>query len=397
MKSCYFIANILRCSIRKKSSERGFFVKILILSCNTGEGHNAAGHAVEEAALARGHEVNFVDAMQLGKRHTSRLISGLYIGIVKHLPWFFGFIYKLGMLISNRHFKSPVYWANAKLAKPLASLIEEGNYDIVVMPHLYPAETITYMKKHNMLPVKAVAIGTDYTCIPFWEETNCDYYVIPHEDLVDEYIKRGVPKEKLLPYGIPVRHAFAKHTPKDIARRKCHLDADAPTFLIMSGSMGFGKLAVFAAELALRCRNGEHIVIICGNNAKIERILRKEFHFNKRVHIIGYTNHVSLFMDACDVIYTKPGGLTSTESLVKNIPIVHTAPIPGCETANLHFFGARHLSVSSKHLAKQVQLGKALIENDSLREQMSEAQRRERKPEAAMQIVSLLERLVSHE
>lgn len=170
-----------------------------------------------------------------------------------------------------------------------------------------------------------------------------------------------------------------------------------PMFLVMSGSMGFGKLAVFAAELALRCRNGEHIVIICGNNAKIERILRKEFHFNKRVHIIGYTNHVSLFMDACDVIYTKPGGLTSTESLVKNIPIVHTAPIPGCETANLHFFGARHLSVSSKHLAKQVQLGKALIENDSLREQMSEAQRRERKPEAAMQIVSLLERLVSHE
>lgn len=80
---------------------------------------------------------------------------------------------------------------------------------------------------------------------------------------------------------------------------------------------GIWKTGCFAAELALRCRNGEHIVIICGNNAKIERILRKEFHFNKRVHIIGYTNHVSLFMDACDVIYTKPGGLTSTESLVK--------------------------------------------------------------------------------
>ena len=32
-----------------------------------------------------------------------------------------------------------------------------------------------------------------------------------------------------------------------------------------------------------------------------------------------------------DRIYTKPGGLTSTEALVKNIPIVHTAPIPGCE------------------------------------------------------------------
>ena len=100
-------------------------------------------------------------------------------------------------------------------------------------------------------------------------------------------------------------------------------------------------------------------------------------------------------MDACDVIYTKPGGLTSTESLVKNIPIVHTAPIPGCETANLRFFGARHLSVSSKHLSKQVQLGKALIHNDALRDQMLSAQRRERKPDAAMQIVKLLEDLTA--
>ncbi len=80
MKSCYFIANILRCSIRKKSSER-IFVKILILSCNTGEGHNAAGHAVEEAALARGHEVNFVDAMQLGKDILHALSADFILGL----------------------------------------------------------------------------------------------------------------------------------------------------------------------------------------------------------------------------------------------------------------------------------------------------------------------------
>ena len=171
MKSCYFIANILRCSIRKKSSERGFFVKILILSCNTGEGHNAAGHAVEEAALARGHEVNFVDAMQLGKRHTSRLISGLYIGIVKHLPWFFGFIYKLGMLISNRHFKSPVYWANAKLAKPLASLIVRtqpladknrplrGNGRTPSQAHCSPARLQDHLRHRAACPVPSFGLS----------------------------------------------------------------------------------------------------------------------------------------------------------------------------------------------------------------------------------------------
>ena len=141
----------------------------------------------------------------------------------------------------------------------------------------------------------------------------------------------------------------------------------------------------------------EHLILICGSNQKLEQRMRARFGRDARVTILGSVSNMPVYLHACDIIYTKPGGLTSTESLVKNIPIVHTAPIPGCETANLHFFGARHLSVSSKHLAKQVQLGKALIENDSLREQMSEAQRRERKPEAAMQIVSLLERLVSHE
>ena len=161
----------------------------------------------------------------------------------------------------------------------------------------------------------------------------------------------------------------------------------------MSGSMGFGKLAVFAAELAIRCHNNEHIVIICGNNTKIKRILQNEFKFNKCVHVIGYTNQVSLFMDACDVIYTKPGGLTSTEALVKNIPIVHTAPIPGCEAANVAFFKKRHLSVSSKRLSKQIELGKIMIENKELNAEMIRAQRRERKPYAAIQIVGLLEEL----
>lgn len=368
-------------------------MKILILSCNTGEGHNSAGKAVKEAAELKGHTVEMMDMFLLSGKNTSHAVADAYVGIVKHIPFFFGFIYKLGMLISSSKRKSPVYYANALLGRKLAKYIDDNNFDAVVTPHLYPAETLTYMKKKGLLRVPAIAIGTDYTCIPFWEETNLDYYVIPHKSLIPEYVKRGVPAEKLLPYGIPVSQAFCKESSKEYARKKLRLPLNVPMFLVMSGSMGFGKLAVFAAELALRCHNGEHIVIICGNNTRIKRILRKEFRFNKRVHIIGYTNHVSLFMDACDVIYTKPGGLTSTESLVKNIPIVHTSPIPGCESANLEFFGARHLSVSSRRLSKQIELGKKLIENDSLRNQILEAQRIERKPAAAMQIVELLERL----
>lgn len=182
------------------------------------------------------------------------------------------------MLITSSRRKSPVYFANALLGKKFSLNILTGHdFDIVLTPHLYPAETMTYMKKKNLLHIPAVAVGTDYTCIPFWEETNLDYYVIPHEDLIPEYVKRGVPEEKLLPYGIPVRQDFCRNLSKEAARKKLHLPMDVPMFLVMSGSMGFGKLAVFAAELALRCRNGEHIVIICGIMQKIVGLCGKNF------------------------------------------------------------------------------------------------------------------------
>ena len=369
-------------------------MKILILSCDTGEGHNSAGKAVKEAAELQGHTVDMIDMFLLSGKKVSHAVSGAYVGIVKHVPFFFGFIYKLGMLISSNKRKSPVYYANALLGKKLAQYIEDNNYDAVVTPHLYPAETMTYMKKKNLLHIPAVAVGTDYTCIPFWEETNLDYYVIPHKDLIPEYVKRGVPEEKLLPYGIPVRQEFCHNTSRDIARKKLSLPLNVPIYLVMSGSMGFGKLAIFAARLAHRCKNDEHIVIICGNNTKIKKVLRKEFKFNKNVHIIGYTNQVSLFMDACNVIYTKPGGLTSTESLVKCIPTIHTAPIPGCETANLKFFNSRYLSLSSKHLSRQIELGQLLIRDKNVRQQMRSAQESQRRPDAAMQVIKLLEGLI---
>ena len=234
-------------------------LKILILSCDTGEGHNSAGKAIKEAAEHKGHSVTMIDMFLLSGKGTSHAVSGAYIGIVKHIPFFFGLLYKVGMLISSDKRKSPVYFANALLCKKLSAYIESNGFDAVVTPHLFPAETLSCMKRKNLLHIPAVSVGTDYTCIPFWEETNVDYYVIPHDDLTDEFAKRGIPENKLLPLGIPVRQAFCTRTAKAAARTRLHLPSDVPIFLVMSGSMGFGKLAVFAAELAIRCHNNEHM------------------------------------------------------------------------------------------------------------------------------------------
>lgn len=367
-------------------------MKVLILSCNTGEGHNAAARAVQAALERRGHQAEVVDLMMLKGRRTSKLVGGSYVSVVKHAPRLFGMIYQAGELIRSPKRKSPVYYANSAVAKPLKRYLEDHPCDIIVTTHLYAAETLTYMKRRQMLAQKTVAIGTDYTCIPFWEETECDYYIVPHEKCAEEFASYGIPKERLLPCGIPVHPDFAVRARKEKAQRTCGLPPDKPAYLLMSGSMGFGKIHVFARELARHCTNGEQIIIICGNNRRREYAMKLQFFRNPDVHVLGYTNHVAVYMEACDVIFTKPGGLSSTEAAVKGIPIVHTNPIPGCETKNLKFFTRLGMSMGARTIREQIAAGQYLLENSEAREAMKRAQRENINPHAGMDIVRILER-----
>lgn len=365
-------------------------MRVLILSCATGEGHNAAGRAVREMVEKQGHEAVMLDMFLLKSRSVARLVGGAYVKIAGKTPRLFQLLYKAGMCISSARFKSPVYLANTRMGKYLKQYLENNRFDVIVTPHLFPAETLTYLKRKNVELPKTVGIFTDYTCIPFWEETECDYYVIPHPDVAEECVKRGMPREKLLPLGIPVRLQFYRKRDQKKARERIRLPQEVPMYLVMSGSMGFGKLQVFSYELSASCKNGEEIVIICGNNEKLRRVLKREFRGNQRIHVVGFTEHVADYMDACDVVYTKPGGLTTTEAAVKNIPIVHTAPIPGCETINREFFASRGMSVYGDKIRTQVKEGKTLLEEKEVREGMLHAQKRRLPQGAAYRIFQLL-------
>lgn len=366
-------------------------MKVLILSCNTGEGHNAAGRAMVQQIEAEGHEAVMMDYMMLSGERASRRVGGAYVGLVRRLPGGFGLLYRLGLAWSHSPLgRSPVYWANSLMANRLAQLLEAEHFDAVLMPHLFPAEAITCLKRRGVkLPV-TVSIGTDYTCIPLWEETDCDFYVIPHEDLAEEYVSRGIPREKLRPFGIPVRRDFQQPCDRAEARRRLSLPEDKQVYLVMSGSMGFGRIQAFTYALQSVMGADGHIVVICGNNQKLRRIMEREFSGHDSVQIVGYTDRVAEYMAACDVLYSKPGGLTSTEALVSGVPMVHTAPIPGCETCNLRFFTGRGMSVAAKGIVSQVKSGLRLARDHRQAEQMRQCQRQHAKPDAAARILALV-------
>ena len=65
-------------------------MKVLILSCNTGGGHNAAASALKESLNFYHHEAEVLDLMSLGRKHTSALVGGAYVKLVSVFPAGFG-------------------------------------------------------------------------------------------------------------------------------------------------------------------------------------------------------------------------------------------------------------------------------------------------------------------
>ncbi len=348
-------------------------MKALILSTNTGGGHNAAGRAVLEALRARNVEARMRDILLFSGKKSSKVVCDTYVNLTTKAPALFGLAYQAGKFISTSKFKSVVYYANKPAARRLACYIEKNGFDTVLMPHLFPAETLTAARKNYGLSVKSYAIATDYTCIPFWEETEPDIFFIPHEDLREEFMKKGIPGEKLVVTGIPVARRFTVRRPRQEARQRLGLPQEGRLFLIMTGSMGFGNVDQLVSELFSLCGPSEHIVILGGNNEAMKSALRQKF-YGTNVRVVDYTNRVDEYMDACDLLFTKPGGLTSTEAAAKCIPIVHTAPIPGCENKNAEFFASHGFSITGEDIPSLVRRAHALCGDKAALNHMCAAQ-----------------------
>lgn len=320
-------------------------MNILVLSCNTGEGHNSAGRAVYEKLKQEGVPCAFKDTLAIGSERVSRCVNSIYVGITTKSPNTFRLLYKAGDAVSRLNGKSPVYAANKLNAKGIYEYLVSHKIDAVVTPHLFPAETLTSIRKRYGKFFQFIAVATDYTCIPFWGETEPDYFIVPHQDLVDEFSEKGIKRQTILPLGIPVSDRCKEHMKKEAARKALGLIENKTTLLLMSGSMGFGKPEALISALLHVFGRETNIVALCGSNKKLLETLEKTFSAEQNVFAKPFTDQVGLYMDACDLLFTKPGGLTSTEAAVKNIPLIHTAPIPGCETVNAQFFAERGLSL----------------------------------------------------
>ena len=315
-------------------------MRVLILTCNTGGGHNAVAAALAESFRRLGVSSDTADGLSFISQKASRFVSKWHTRFYRRYPK----LYKAGYMSAENDAESndrdnPVYRYMARGARRLDRAIQDGGYDAVVCVHVIPAMMMTELRRQHETGPVFCFVATDYTCSPTVGGCTPDVCVIPHEELAEEFASCGIARETLLAAGIPVRAVFRERGDRAAARSELALPPEGRHIVLMSGSIGCGPMADIAAELEKRMERGDFASVLCGSNRQMLYALRRRGF--RRVEAVGYTNRVHRYMDSADVLVSKPGGISITEAGTRGTPLLLADMVGGCETRNQEFFHAR--------------------------------------------------------
>ena len=345
-------------------------MRTLILTCNTGEGHNSSAAAIREVFEDNGEFCELRDSLSFGSNRFSKIIGKGHVGIYRHSPKLFD----KGYAMSEKHDSyfsrgSVFYKVLTRGVKRLYEYVCTNKIDNIICVHPFSALLVTELKKKYELEISTSFVATDYTCAPGASSSDMDRYFIPHALLADEFVSAGIPREKLYPSGIAISQTFYKHNNKDSARDKLNLPRDKKIILLCCGSMGCGPIDRVAMKISEGVDENTVVVVVCGSNKRLyNKLVTKQ---SDRLFVVGYTKEMCEYMHACDVFLTKAGGISTTEASILAKPMIFVNAVAGCELRNREFFKRIDCAVTVTSNDEIPSVALSLIDDSTLCEKLS--------------------------
>lgn len=377
-------------------------MNVLILSANTGEGHNSAARAIREYIEARGGSCRVEDGLAYMGQSSNKLICKSHVFFYRSLPKVYGVGYRFEERQALRQAYQEKLCAQVrrrrshklpKRKRSLRTLLNHGGFDAVICVHVFAARLVSELKLSGQVKLPAFFLATDYTCSPGVNQLEMDAWLIPHERLIPEFEAYGIPRKKLIPTGIPVRAAFMEKADKMEARRALGLAENRRIAVFSCGSMGAGPMGRLVLTLVEALPEDGLLVAICGNNHSLERSLRALVK-SPKLQVLGYTARITEYMDAADLFITKPGGLSTTEAVFKRVPLVLINAVPGCESRNMEFMEERGCALTARGALSLARTAVALLDSPASLQALSENCAREFQRSAAERVYEVVASVV---
>ncbi len=358
--------------------------RVLFLYLTKHSGHYAAATAIEQAL----HQLNpHVETMLLDSfSHANPILSKVtlkaYLAVLKTAPEIWEYMY------DNPEFKERTAKIRELLnrgnSKKLQSLLSSFAPQAVVCTQGFACGVMASWKRATgNRSLRLVGVLTDFVAHRYWADPDVDLYIVPTEALRESLVGQGVSPERIKVTGIPIGEKFRAPVDRAVALKKLGLKPDFPKVLLMGGSLGLGPIKSVIRKLD-KLPQPFDIITITGQNERLqESLLRKGPRLRHRTLILGFAGNVQELMDLAEMVVTKPGGITTAEALVKQLPMIIINPIPGQEAKNTEFLLSRSVAVEAEDANDVMLFVDEFFRNPGKLRAMREAAQRLGRPHAA--------------
>ena len=352
--------------------------KILIFYASYGGGHLSAANSIKNY-LSSNYEnidVELIDCMKYINKPIEKITTTAYNEMAKKAPWAWGKIYSDSQKGPLAHITTR---SNQVFAIKLLRLLREKNPDLIISTHPFGSQMCSYLKRKGKITSKIATILTDFAPHDQWlvGSDYTDYFFVAHNKMKEYLISKNIPENKIFATGIPISNKFLETFNTSKILNSLGLKENLKTILFFAGGkFGLGKsrtLEIF--NTLINDFNNIQVIAISGKNKKMYEDFNqivKAANKTDFIRVFEFVNNVPELMAISDIVITKPGGLTTTESLVSGLPMIIINPIPGQEEENAQFLEHSNIGIWLKKQMNITETISNFISNDAKLKQMKE-------------------------
>lgn len=316
--------------------------KILVISLKAGGGHLKAAEALEKSLNYQypQHLVKRIDMLDYASVLSQEFYGQWYLDLANKVPKFYQWLYEN----INRTTTDLRLLSDRLNDKRFKYFIEDFAPDLIICTHFVPTNLVTFWRHKYHHSYKVIVTLTDYEAHPLWFDPKVDLYTVATEDVKKQMIAYGARPDKIFVTGIPIDPKFSHRINHKKIRRHYGL-RDQFTAAILAGGYGIGPIEATFQKIARLPTNFQIIVVTGKNKVLYSRIKNLSKKIKHHTLIIEFTDAIEEIMAIANVIISKPGGLTVSETLAVNTPLIIVNPIPGQEEANADYLIAHHAAL----------------------------------------------------
>lgn len=316
--------------------------RFLLLHVRAGAGHERAARAVAAAleATRPGTVTDVRDALDISSRFLRATYASTYNSVLARAPKLWGEVYKRAGPPHDSWRQKIRTWLALWGSPGYLPAIEQFQPDAILCTQFLPSEVLATWREQGRLKIPVATVVTDYAVHPIWVYRGMDRYFVAADSAKEELVDTGlVPADRIEVTGVPIDPKFSRPIAAADARGELGLDPDPsrPVLLLMGGGFGWGPIEAML-DVVMDLPKHVQALVIAGRNEKLRaRLAARTASEAGRIKIHGFTDRVELFLAASDLLLSKSGGLTVSESMAMGVPMLVFRPLPGQEERNCDF------------------------------------------------------------